>query len=423
MPAVTGQADIEPDFNLDDIPDWEHKRYTKTPNVYLDEIIEKLGLTAVQQVMIQLVWRLTLGYHEKVAAISNPDFARSAFVSVRTIQNAKKYLLETGLLVEVRRGSGKKKGVYWINLDYDKEPISEEAKKPIIRIVKAAYPGYECHLSTLPHDSRLPELKVYKRRSANEESATETDPADLPAMQQLPAAAIGIQEIPEQTQTPSDLEPTDDPPSEETPAKPIESGIESRGAKRSPLASMNMVPWDPDLRKKQTATERKKNYDAVCQHFKILGIALTPKDRQFVRWAIGKYGAIAVIEKLKIMRFQRSRGVKFTNPLGWLNSALQRDYQPSERDQKKAKADKFFKDEAKRNCEKQKQTEQRSAREQKENADFAAVKSKMESGARTKLREKATSEIRETPGMVPGFMNPIVIDLKENEILRRDLAS
>ena len=56
------------------------------------------------------------------------------------------------------------------------------------------------------------------------------------------------------------------------------------------------------------------------------------RDYAFARWAVESYGAKAVESKIKIARFQIKRGIKFTNPLGWLRDALTRDYQPAKFD-------------------------------------------------------------------------------------------
>jgi hypothetical protein len=94
--------------------------YTKYPNRYNDLI--KPRLTDTQRDVCDVVIRMTYGWHQTSAEISNSMFARKASKSVQGIIYAKKQLEEMGLLVILEKGGGSKTGVYMLDLYYD-DPV------------------------------------------------------------------------------------------------------------------------------------------------------------------------------------------------------------------------------------------------------------------------------------------------------------
>ena len=78
--------------------------YTKYPNRYNDVI--KPRLTGVQRDVCDIVIRMTYGWHQTAAAISNTTFARKANKSKQGIIKAKKQLSEMGVLIVLQEGGG-----------------------------------------------------------------------------------------------------------------------------------------------------------------------------------------------------------------------------------------------------------------------------------------------------------------------------
>ena len=99
--------------------------YTKYPNRYNDVI--KPQLTDTQRDICDVVIRMTYGWHQTSAEISNSTFAAKTGKTVQAIIKAKAQLEEMGLLVVLERGGGSRAGVYMLDLYYDDPEKSVES--------------------------------------------------------------------------------------------------------------------------------------------------------------------------------------------------------------------------------------------------------------------------------------------------------
>ena len=99
--------------------------YTKYPNRYSDVI--KPQLTDTQRDICDVVIRMTCGWHQTSAEISNAMFAAKTGKTIQAIIKAKRQLEEMGLLVVLERGGGSKKGRYMLDLYYDDPEASVKA--------------------------------------------------------------------------------------------------------------------------------------------------------------------------------------------------------------------------------------------------------------------------------------------------------
>ena len=99
--------------------------YTKYPNRYNDVI--KPLLTDTQRDICDVVIRMTYGWHQTAAEISNSVFVRRTNKSKQGIIKAKKQLQEMGILVVLGKGGGSKTSEYMLDLWYDNPDKSVKA--------------------------------------------------------------------------------------------------------------------------------------------------------------------------------------------------------------------------------------------------------------------------------------------------------
>ncbi|MFC1719155.1 replication protein, partial [Candidatus Poribacteria bacterium] len=106
-------------------PEPRQEPYTKYPNRYSDLI--KPRLTGTQRDICDIVIRMTYGWHQTSAAISNTVFAKKASKSKQGIIKARKQLEEIGILVVLQEGGGSKTNEYMLDLWYDNPDKSVKA--------------------------------------------------------------------------------------------------------------------------------------------------------------------------------------------------------------------------------------------------------------------------------------------------------
>lgn len=94
-----------------------------------------------------------------------------------------------------------------------------------------------------------------------------------------------------------------------------------------------------DIEARNETKDRRKTIVNVCYKLNQWGFKVESRDYGFIGWAIKTYGIEAVEHKLNIMKFQILRGVKFTNPFGWLRMSLTKGYQYSQFDTQRMKAE------------------------------------------------------------------------------------
>lgn len=271
------------------LEEMEFFQFTKFPNRFFD-LVHRLQLDSVQTAMLALVLRRTLGFHRETAPISNKEFADFANCSPRTISQHKAILISKRVLVRTVQGTGLTTSQYGINFDYDRDQGEPET---------ADHPDHS--------DAENPEA-----------------PSDAPLQQPPPPPAQETTPEP----PPHDPEPAESP----EPAEQAKSRVED-----SSMPIEDPGPGDRDHpqtngQEPDNLQARKKIVRSVCRVFRSLGFEPKPENYMFLHWAAKRYGISAMQGKLDILNRQRARGVKFTNPWGWLRSALSRDYQHNQYD-------------------------------------------------------------------------------------------
>ncbi len=195
----------------------------------------------------------------------------------------------------------------------------------------------------------------------------------------------------------------------------------------SPTGKLNLPPpYKEDLssnilnrKRKQTINyedekaERKEATAAVCFLLHSWGTELEPNDYAFVGWVIKTYGVEVVNEKTQIMKFQLNRGVKFSNPLGWLRNALTKGYGLCKRDTEVLKAEEG----ARREIERSKLERMRREREIREMERLRnkaeVMKNRLAPKDRENLRKVAIDQIREMEGISREWINEPLIQSVE----------
>ncbi len=311
--------------------------YTKYPNRYNDVI--KPLLTGAQRDVCDVVIRMTYGWHQTSAAISNTTFARKANKSIPGIIGAKKQLQDMGLLIVLERGGGSRKGEYTLDLWYDDPDKS----------VKASIIRQEEQLQ------KLEEMENSSLSDLSEENGGTTE---------LLVAPITVEPQPE-TEENSDFgtsEPQAVDPGNYTPQEPdseqeishTEKAEDSSNMEDSETSTskLSLPPYIyktgnniPGEERKQTVDsereerserevanpeKKKKKKAAATVRYRFL--SLFPETRagddwQFFGWATKTYGFEVCISKLDYMKEHRKLH-SITNPKGFFRTALARDFQP-----------------------------------------------------------------------------------------------
>ncbi len=305
--------------------------YTKYPNRYNDFI--KPRLTDTQRDVCDVVIRLTSGWHVPSAPISNAEFMRKTGKSKQGIINAKKQLVEKGLLIVMKQGGGSTKNVYVLDLWYNNPDKSVKGamlkqEAALLEIENQLPPSEQESIPELAAAPSISEPTTFEEPEVTIETPPEIEESpnvDIPEPQVLesenhtpkePPSDQGIShsELPENPVKIEDSEP----PTSQLSVPPLKESILSINNIREEKKQTESSEAEKENRKQATA--------AVCSLFRSWGTELEPNDYAFVGWSLKTYGIDAVQQKLDIMKFQRNRGASFSNPLGWLRSALSRDY-------------------------------------------------------------------------------------------------
>ncbi len=376
--------------------------YTKYPNRYNDLI--KPRLTGTQRDVCDVVIRMTYGWHRESAVISNTMFKTKTGKSEPAIIRAKKSLEEMGVLVVLKKGGGSKTSQYSLDLYYD--------TKDSIKI--------------LPTQQEEERLEIEKEQEdIPEVLENEVIDKSEPELEKDPAYEESILAV----------ELDEEQPPEETPEmdllvdERVDSGPIEAECSDTPTPNAELVLYKEDLsnnilsKRKQTIdsedekAEKKEATAAVCSLLRSWGTELEGKDYAFVGWSLKTYGVEAVQQKIEIMKLQRSRGVTFSNPLGWLRSALSKNYRYSSWDADVTKA----KERARRESERskleqvQRESEIREAEKLKDEAE--KMKTQLAPEDRGNLRKAAIEKISGM-GVASNWINEPLIESVENEILR-----
>ncbi len=122
------------------------------------------------------------------------------------------------------------------------------------------------------------------------------------------------------------------------------------------------------------------------------------------------------------MKHQRNRGVSFSNPMGWLRSALTRDYGFSKWDTDVLKGKELATKVAQRAKLEQRQRECKILETEKLRKQSENMKAKLTPAEQEDLRKKALEQITKMPGVKKEWVTEILIQSEENQILREKMA-
>ena len=404
-------------------PATHQEPYTQFPNRYNDFI--KPRLTDTQRDICDVVIRQTSGWHEPSAPISNAEFMRKTGKSKQGIINGKKQLVEKGLLIVIEQGGGSKKNVYMLDLWYNNPDKS----------IKGAMLRQEAELLEIANQfpqaaqENIPELAaapcISEPTIFEEPEVTIETP---PEIEEIPHV-----DIPEPQVVESENHTPESPPSEqeishtelpENPVKieisePLTSQLSVPPLKECILSINNIIEEEKQTESSEAEKEnQKKAAAAVCSLFRSWGTELEPNDYAFVGWSIKNYGIDAVQQKLDIMKCQRNRGVSFSNPLGWLRSALSRDYGFCNWDKEVLKGKERANKAAERSKLEQRQRECEIRETEKLRQNAVDMKAKITPGDREDLRKKAIELITKMDGVKTQWVTETLIQSVENQILR-----
>ena len=434
--------------------------YTKYPNRYNDVI--KPNLTDTQRDVCDLVIRLTWGWHKNSALISNSLFIEKTNKSKQGIIKAKKQLEDLGLLIVVKKGRGSKPNEYRLDLDYDDPEKSikasrirqEERSQKMVAVSKElelalAVPeeteSIPEHLEIpTPHESDISqetqqveiEVPAYDDTSesqpAEPEVSSEHDEMEIPTHEEETVESDSVEpdedcvpaaEIPD-SNTPSSHAEISHTPEPKNPVIAEDS--------ESPTSQLSLPPYKeysniPGIERKQTESDeekkdRKKAAATVCSLLRSWGIELEARDYAFVGWCFKTYGVEIVNEKIQIMKFQRSRSVSFSTPLGWLRKALSGNYQHSRWDSDVAKAKERARRQAERSRIEQIQRERENLEIEKLRDEAKKMKAQLAPEDREDLRKAAIKQLLGMDGITENWLNKCTIGSVENQILRERMV-
>ncbi len=310
--------------------------YTKYPNRYND-IIKPL-LTSAQRDVCDVVIRMTYGWHQTSAEISNSVFTKKANKSKQGIIKAKKQLEEMGILVVLGEGGGSKTNEYTLDLWYDNPDRSIKAS-----MLRQEEQLLEMeNLSPQEHQEDIPELIVAPVAAIAEEPQLTEKPQQI-IMEENPDCGIPELQI---------VEPENHTPEEPDWDPEISGTVEAENPviikdSEPPTSKLSLPPYKEDLsssilsnKEKQTvnATAKaevtkanpEKKKAAATVRFQFLSLfpgARADDDWKFFGWAAKEYGVEACLSKLDYMREHRKQ-CSITNPKGFFRTALVRDFQP-----------------------------------------------------------------------------------------------
>ena len=171
--------------------------YTKFPNRYNDTI--KPRLTDTQRDVCDVVIRQTSGWHVPSAPISNAAFMRKTGKSKQGIINAKKQLVEMGLLIVLEQGGGSTKNVYMLDLWYN-DP--DKSIKVAMLKQKAALLEMVNQLPPLEQED-IPELAVAPSMNEPTTFAEPEAAIETPGTPETPPPPLQMESPPEIEDSPN----------------------------------------------------------------------------------------------------------------------------------------------------------------------------------------------------------------------------
>ncbi len=129
-----------------------------------------------------------------------------------------------------------------------------------------------------------------------------------------------------------------------------------------------------------------------------------------------EHGCDKVVEKIQSLD-EQYKNKEMDNPGGLLRDALKRDYAPPKKVVRRQKAK-----QATEKAEKQKKVEEEMRRQEEElRQKLSKQKEKMGKKKCADLREQALKAIRDTEGIKEEFITDVLIEAKENEILKEEM--
>ena len=355
--------------------------FTKYPNRYNDVI--KPLLTDTQRDVCDVVIRMTYGWHQTSAEISNSVFVNKTGKSKQGIIKAKNQLEEKGLLIVLEKGGGSRTNEYMLDFWYDNPDksikasmLQQEEQEDIVELSEEVQPEIEedpnCNTSEEPDlEQGISDTEAAINPGRIEDSETSTSKLSLPPCKEDLGNSIIYNKN-----------------------KQIENSANE-----------------------EIKSERKKAIATVCFFFKSFGLELEEKDYAFVGWCIKEFGIESVNKKIQIMKFQRSRGVKFSNPLGWLRSGLMRDYGFCKWDSEVMKAKERARKELERSRLEQMQRECEIQEAERSRDKVEKMKAQLVPKDREDLRKAAIEHISEM-GISSNWINEPLIESIENQIVR-----
>ena len=271
--------------------------YTKYPNRYNDVI--KPQLTDTQRDICDVVIRMTYGWHQTSAAISNSVFIRKTNKTKQGIIKAKKQLEEIGILIVLEKGGGSKTSEYMLDLWYDDPDRSVKAS-----IIRQEEQLEEMEDSLSEEQEDIPKSQVVELESYTPEAE------DLD-QEISDTGSVG---------NPCAIEDSE-PPTGKLSLPPYKEDLNNN------ILSKKEKHTVTDSEDEKTKSEKKKATATVrYKFFSIFPETREKDDWQFFGWIAKEYGLDICLEKLNYMK-EHYKQHEITNPKGFFRMALVKDYQ------------------------------------------------------------------------------------------------
>lgn len=298
--------------------------YTMASNYLLDNVIPSIQNPVGKLILVKME-RETMGYHRDVAAVSLADMMDFTGASESTVKRARKEVIESGHLVVVEEGTGHRTTKYRLEL-HPEQDMSPDAhtREPSPASSRDALNV----LPVVPEASDAREPRTFE--SLSPEGLLE------PQSEAISSGSQCQQDVPV-PEPPGGIDMTPQGVQGDPPFKGLKKEKENKTNKETEAVSQLEQPQGPN-----------ETVQAVCSTLRSFGVSVEPNDHVFIQWCCTKYGKEKILQKLDILRRQLLRGVSFSNPMGWLRSALTGDYQYSATDTAKAKGVELAKQERER---------------------------------------------------------------------------
>lgn len=322
--------------------------YTQARNYLFDAIIPevtadcKQGKTAA--LILFLIERKAAGFHEVSAEVSIPDMEAFSNASRSDVRRARNWLIAEGYIEVISEGSGLETSNLRIVVDPNKRPAIREKQRDRSQIKTIRPASKPAKIISRPSETSDPTVRLYPQTASDKTQKSQKDILNqTPKGEEVPIASVS------EAVEPPDPSTAATPETHESTSRifQYESALEVSKIKGvltdPPSRGSNVlsIPGDKTKTNKERAAEnieKKAAAAAVCSFVKSQSVKMEDRDYAFVKWAVNSYGAEVVLQKLHIAEFQAARRVKFPSPLGWLRSALARDYQHAEYDRQVVKA-------------------------------------------------------------------------------------